>query len=172
MCTGNVVSNVRRIGIDALDRLALLGNHVRQLGKDGPQLRDSRFYRLDCCAAGLDVVLLLTQVLAMFALEIGEGEGVGWKNEEITTNLVIHVLKLLHSAHCSVCMPFFSSDHIQRQQVSISYPAFTLILKVVPRVVVVRLLEEERGCKGLDLVAKESGWRTHNSVEGLWRLMQ
>ena len=76
-------------------------------------------------------------------------EGIGWKDGKVITNLVIHILKLLHPTHCSVCVPFFGGHHIQRQQVAISYPAFTLVLKVVPKVVVAWLLVEEGGCQEL-----------------------
>ena len=168
--TRNVVSNVRRVGIDTLDRLALLGDHMRQLGEDGPQLGDRRFYRLDCCAAGLDIVLLLARVSALLASENGRGKGIDGKNEEGIMNLIIHVLQLLHSAHCPVCMPFFSGDHIQRQQVGIPYSAFTLVLEVVPRVIIAWLLLEEEGrCKGLDIWLRKNRagltarWRGYGS---------
>lgn len=83
-------------------------------------------------------------------------EGIGWKNGNVITNLIIHILELLHSTHCSVCVPFFSGHHIQCQQIGISYPAFTLVLKVVPRVVIAWLLEEEGGCKELDFCCERN----------------
>jgi hypothetical protein len=52
---------------------------------------------------------------------------------------------------------FFGGDHIQRQQVGVLYPAFTLVLKVVPRVVIAWLLEEEGGCERLDFCCERIG---------------
>jgi hypothetical protein len=46
------------VGVDALDRLALLGHHVRKLREDGPELGDRRLDRLDRGRARLDVVVL------------------------------------------------------------------------------------------------------------------
>lgn len=74
-----------------------------------------------------------------------------------TANLVIHILEFLHSAHCSVCVPFFGSDHVQRQQVGIPYSTFTLVLEIVPRFIITWLLEQEGRCKRSDTMMRGIG---------------
>jgi hypothetical protein len=77
----NVCRNVMHVGVDALHRLALLGDHARELREDLAEFGNRRLDRLDSRRALLDVVVLPVDQLHLH--EVGSLGALNVEREEV-----------------------------------------------------------------------------------------